>query len=409
MEDNIFDGIEEVDAEFMERWLGGAKINSLSPKTLYDIQMLIKHYSDIIVPDKKLSVEFPTEQDGCARASVANGQVIIPTNLLQEGRVDETIGCMIHELHHIKLSDSEKDIWLKCFVFVCKALDSLFIETEKGYYTSLKDVVLSDSSLSFADIMSDNPQNPNADFLRQACDDVAFLLNAVEDIRIDEKTPPNLKKYLDKQTDRIGKEFKEKYDEGDLDENNLMNIVFRLLFHHKDVIHDDFIDSRFGDKEFIVNSSPSEYTPVVFDAFKNELRNHIENLYQDSNNTVSNSEKQDEQGIDIMDMYLGDDIKESIEEQLKEHSQGDKNKAFSSCGEIEFDDKELGDGLVKFSQNSKKVSEEMIKVMKTKPPILPIQTILEIDSYARIKIHQTTECFDGKNVNYACVVYDDTK
>jgi hypothetical protein len=96
-----------IDAEYMNRWLGeGSKIESLVPKTLYDVQTLIEYYRDIIVPDKKVSIAFPTDANESPRACVSRGEVIIPFNLLQIGRVDETIGAMIHELHHIKLTPS---------------------------------------------------------------------------------------------------------------------------------------------------------------------------------------------------------------------------------------------------------------------------------------------------------------
>ena len=41
---------KDIDAEFMEKWLGGLKLDSLSPKTLFDLQSLMRHYKDIIVP-----------------------------------------------------------------------------------------------------------------------------------------------------------------------------------------------------------------------------------------------------------------------------------------------------------------------------------------------------------------------
>ena len=48
--------------------------------------------------------------EGTPCASVDKDQVFIPLSMLQEGRVDETISAVIHELHHIKYSYKESDI-----------------------------------------------------------------------------------------------------------------------------------------------------------------------------------------------------------------------------------------------------------------------------------------------------------
>ena len=53
MSSNPFEGVDSIDAEYMERWLnnnGEKVITELSSKTLFDIQCLVRHYSDIIVP-----------------------------------------------------------------------------------------------------------------------------------------------------------------------------------------------------------------------------------------------------------------------------------------------------------------------------------------------------------------------
>ena len=100
-------GMHNIDAEYMNRWLGeSTQIESLSPKTLFDVQTLIEYYRDIIVPTQKVSIAFPTAQSESPRACVSEGEVMIPFHMLKQGRVDETIGAMIHELHHIKLTPS---------------------------------------------------------------------------------------------------------------------------------------------------------------------------------------------------------------------------------------------------------------------------------------------------------------
>ena len=74
-----------IDAEYMNRWLGdNTQVESLAPKTLYDVQTLIEYYRDIIVPTEKVSIAFPTKDGNSPRASVENGEVIIPFYMLKE-------------------------------------------------------------------------------------------------------------------------------------------------------------------------------------------------------------------------------------------------------------------------------------------------------------------------------------
>ena len=76
--DNTFnpDEVTDIEASFMEAWLGGRKIDSLSTKLLYDIQTLMEHYRDIITPSENVRVEFPQDDSG-ARASVDNKIVFV--------------------------------------------------------------------------------------------------------------------------------------------------------------------------------------------------------------------------------------------------------------------------------------------------------------------------------------------
>ena len=274
-----------VDADFMEAWLGGRKIE-LSTKTMYDIQKLIEHYRDIIVPSDNVRVEFPTDENMTACASVDNKVVYIPTSSLEKGEVDDTIGLMIHELRHIDVSDSERQTWATCFGLVRKCLDTLFVKNDKGEYDSLHDIIFSGGDISFADIMDNKVLKPNIMFLRQVCKDVAFLLNAVEDVRIDTLTQPNLRKYITKGDDKAWEEAKVEFNKGTMDEDSLMNLCFRLLYHHKGYRHDEVIDKMYGDTQAILSSTPSEYTPIVLNAFKDVIRKHIEDMWQ--NGGVSN-------------------------------------------------------------------------------------------------------------------------
>ena len=113
-----------IDAELMEKWLGGSKIESLNPKTLFDIQLLLSHYKDIIVPMTNVKVEYPTEGFDTACASVDRGEIFIPTSTLNEGKIDDTIGLVIHELNHIKMSEKESVLVKISGGFVMKILDT---------------------------------------------------------------------------------------------------------------------------------------------------------------------------------------------------------------------------------------------------------------------------------------------
>ena len=401
MSNNPFESVDSIDAEYMERWLnnsGEKVITELSPKTLFDIQCLVKHYSDIIVPGVNPIIEFPTDENDSPKASVEENRVFIPTSYLGKGQVDDTIGAMVHELHHIKLSDKESDIWLGCFNFACKAMDSVFIEDSKGGYNSLYDIVMKDHKLTFEDVMAPSPEHPSSMFVRQVCDDLAFLLNAVEDVRIDAKTPPNLKKYLLKLEGRIMEKFKPKYDSGELDENELYNIIFRFLFHHKGYIEDDYIEDKFGDTDLILNSTPSEYTPEVFKAFKEPIRQHIESVFKKQKLSSSF-----ERGMDVMDIYLSD---KTAGDKAAELRKGNKAGNVYNFDGIEFEDREFNSNV----PISDSVGKGIAKDFDSKPIILTPQLRAEIESFSKIKIHHTRENFVGaaEPVDFSCVLFDAT-
>jgi len=423
MTENPFKGVKNIDAEFMERWLGGAKIESLSPKTLFDIQQLVQHYASIIVPDKKVKITFPDGEKECPRASVENLEVKIPTSLLGEGRVDDTIGAMIHELHHIKLSDKELNIWLSCFNFVCEALDTLFVEDGNGGYNSLYSLVMGDSTLSFEDIMDSGSENPNAKFIRAACDDIAFFLNAVEDIRIDANTPDNLKKYIDKMHDKVFEKYKPMYDSGEaVDNDDLFSIIYRLLFHHKGYIEDEYIKGKSPDTNTIVTSTAKENYAEFFNRFSEDLRKHIENLYtKEKGKPYLSGKPQVGQGRDIMDMYLSENSKEALKDLVNSQMEGDGDFLQKN---IQFEDREFDGNNTKVASTLKEFSGE-IEASRKKPIIIPKDFEMEIQSYKNIRVHNTTENLsDAKDlktthqraqnpggvtsVNYSCVFYDNT-
>ena len=74
----------EMKAELMEAWLNGKKIEFLTPKTMFDVQTILRHYKDIIVPEKDVKISYPEDNEG-ARCSVDKNEVFISTAHLQEG------------------------------------------------------------------------------------------------------------------------------------------------------------------------------------------------------------------------------------------------------------------------------------------------------------------------------------
>ena len=396
-----------VDADFMEAWLGGRKIE-LSTKTMYDIQKLIEHYRDIIVPSDNVRVEFPTDENMTACASVDNKVVYIPTSSLEKGEVDDTIGLMIHELRHIDVSDSERQTWATCFGLVRKCLDTLFVKNDKGEYDSLHDIIFSGGDISFADIMDNKVLKPNIMFLRQVCKDVAFLLNAVEDVRIDTLTQPNLRKYITKGDDKAWEEAKVEFNKGTMDEDSLMNLCFRLLYHHKGYRHDEVIDKMYGDTQAILSSTPSEYTPIVLDAFKDVIRKHIEDMWQ--NGGVS-GEVMMNFSNDPTDIYMNgvNSDSESIEKQIMNGDYSIKERAFDDTNALEWEDKECGETNASVSKQDQQGGEILRKNFnnKRKPKIITTQMKNEIDAFSNIQIFYTNEDFGtGTETTYGCVVYD---
>ena len=414
-EENTFDSnaAEEIHAELMERWLNGRKVDSLSPKVLHDIQTILRHYSDIMVPGENVKISYPTDDSG-ARCSVDSRHVFIPTGQLEKGLVDDTIGSMVHELNHIKMSDSERQTWATCYRMVYKVLESIFVpetEEEDSELICLADIVFSDPTLSFSKLYSDSTKDTKyGPFLRMALKDVAFLLNAVEDVRIDSLCSPNLKKYIDGGDRRAFSSFSKPYEEGKYNKNTLMNLCFRLLFHHKGYIKDSYIEKKFGDTDYILNSSPSEYTPVVLSTFQKAIKKHLEHLW---NNGVEVSISV-LGGVDAADLYMsglteeGDSLGEDI-------AGGDKS--IIARAENDVKDVNLAESMIgkeKSEEDLGLLRKQKIEEEHSKPKI--ISKILEgqIQSYENLFVHEASENltdWDGKSqtIDYPVVVFDATK
>lgn len=298
-----------IDAELMEKWLGGSKISSLSPKTLFDIQLLLTHYKDIIVPMKDVKVEYPTEGFDTACASVDKGEIFIPTYTLNEGKIDDTIGLVIHELNHIKMSEKESTLMKICASYLLKVMDSIFVKREDGIYDSIKETLFA-NNFNFKNILEGQATNSSEQYFSECLKGVMMLLNAVEDVRIDSLCAPNMKRYIDKLDIHGSENFIPYYEKGELDENKLMNIVFRLLYHHKGFIKDDYIDKTFGELPFILNSQPKEYIPVLLPAYQKEIKEYCESLFDNTELEAPNS-------VSAMNSFVQQITESSAEEALE--------------------------------------------------------------------------------------------
>ena len=403
----------KVDAEYLERWLGGIKLDELSPKTMSDVQRLLEYYKDIIVPNSKVSVAFPTDDNQGARASVDRNQIFVPTNTLNEGFVDDTIGLVIHELNHIKWSDGERKTWATCYAFGKQILSSIYTKDESDEWVSLWEVTFSNGSISLDDLMGE-PTRKEVSFLQKVIKDIAFLLNAVEDIRIDAKCPPNLRKYIDKCDDRYGKEFVAKYDKGEYDENTFYNLLYRLLFHHKGIIKDKHIDSIFGDTDYIINSTPTEYTPKVFSVFHDVIKSHVEDIF---NNATFNPMPSFGQGTTIVDAYTNGNAQnhgEHLEKQFSEDFESAKElmKRVPETEEQELAKQNANDpyGDIKGKEGGE-FHDKYVNGKFSRTPI-SAQQKREIESFENVDIIFTEEHLCGdydsteKPIEYAVALVD---
>jgi len=239
----------------MNRWLGGCEINEMSPKVMYDVQQLIKHYRNIIVPNETVEVAFPVSGTPCA--NVNENKVFIPCNLLLEGQVDDTIGAMIHELHHIKWTDAPREYLYAVWLFFKKATKSIQLENGQSMF----DTVFVEQDVTFTNILNmekvERP-TPNLQFVAQCFGDIHLLVNALEDVRIDGNTPSNMKKYIDKGDAKAFVGYEKAVEEGKLDEIDLYSLPYHLLFHHKGFCENEYVSKTMNDTDFILNNPPSK-------------------------------------------------------------------------------------------------------------------------------------------------------
>ena len=268
----------KADAELMSAWLGGMDDVFISPKLLFDLQTLLRHYADFLVPNKDVSVDYQYEGTPCA--SVDKNQIFIPIEMLKDGRVDETIATVIHELHHIKFSDKETKICRNIMPFFERILDTVEIE-HYGKKLSILKALTSHGEITSEAIMERTLDHPYKEFVYQYFGDLFLMLNAIEDVRIDELQPPSLMKYRFKQEDVAFAKFEKLYADGELDKDSLFGSFIDALFHLKGRGHSELIAKSGITKDRIVNvRTPQDYFVPTFNAFADVLQTHAGSLWQ---------------------------------------------------------------------------------------------------------------------------------
>jgi|10_taG_2_1085330.scaffolds.fasta_scaffold03580_4 hypothetical protein len=277
MEDKVV-SIEEkkADAELMSAWLGVDEL-IIDPKLLFDIQTLLCYYSEFLCPNDEVTVEYPVEGIPCA--SVDDKRVLIPLKPLLEGKVDNAIASVIHELHHIKYSLGEKEICQTIYPYLHKVLTTL--ETEHcGQKMCVWDVVTSEGTIHSGEIIDRTSKNKYAPFMYTLMADLFLLMNAFEDIRIDEKQPTNLVKYRVKQEEECFNNFKEHLDTNLPEMNDFHGMLFRSLFHYKGW-YDDLDVAKYNlSPSLIMDSDAKGLYPPVFRAFASLVQDLAGGLWE---------------------------------------------------------------------------------------------------------------------------------
>tara|TARA_R110002012_G_scaffold313697_1_gene525486 strand:+ start:3225 stop:4427 length:1203 start_codon:yes stop_codon:yes gene_type:complete len=383
-----FDDVQ-VSADYFNTWLGH-EVNHIEPKLLFDLQELFKHYASIIVPDKTVKVNYPTF-DTSACADTENDVIYIPTSVLKEGDIDNTIGLVVHELQHLNLSLKSSDNIMFCFRFLNKILKSIFKGDDDEGYESLYEILNKTEKVTFEDVFK-NKQTKNGiasvAFYRKAVGDIAFFLNAVEDVRIDSLTQPNLKKYIDVGDKKHAPRFVEEYEKGSYDENTLLNVGYRFLFHHKLFLQDDYINNTYGDLQELLNSTPFQWIPKVFDIYQELFKTHIESLFNANedkfNDDVSGSYS------DIMNEF--DDESEQAQDAMQ--SLDDIQKALKDL-DIEETELRADADVSKADKVSRKYKDEV--EIKMNP--LSQGLIDQIEIMGKVKIYENTETLSNDHQN----------
>jgi hypothetical protein len=384
----------DIDADIMESWLED-NIQGVDEKTLFDLQQLISHYSSVIVPNKTVKVSYPTSVDASACADTDNNEVFIPTSSLLKGDIDHTIGLMVHELHHVKLSLKGSEITETCFYLVNQILKHTFVGDDNKGWEDLYEVIQSHERITYQTIrkhydskMDSEEPTKYENFYLNAIKGIAMFLNCIEDVRIDSLTKPTLKRYIDKGDAICAPHFMEKYAKGEYDEKNLLNVGYRYLFHHKDFLCDDYITETYPDITKLLSATPFEYIKDVFGIYKKELQQFVRECYQDTDCATESG------ATGNLDALLGDS---------EEEESGDLQELSK---DIKFDEETLSDTK---SSNSEPIKQYL---EKTEPSFQPISTVLAdgIEVMGKVSIHNTVETnvSDNSTFGYSTLVVDES-
>ena len=291
----------KADAELMSAWLGEMEDITISPKLLFDLQTLLRHYADFLVPNKDVSIDY--EYEGTPCASVDKSQVFIPLSELQEGKVDCAIASVIHELHHIKHSYGETKICKLIMPYFERILDTVEVE-HHGVKMSLWTALQSNGEVNAKDVTDRKLDHTYKDFIYQYFGDMFLLLNAIEDVRIDEMQPHNLKKYRFKQEAICFERFQKLYDANELDKNSFFGRVIDALFHLKGYGKSDYIaNSNITADRIVAVDEPKQYYPATFSAFAEALQDHAGSLW-------NKYEEQNEMKDGAINQFLSEDAVE---------------------------------------------------------------------------------------------------
>jgi hypothetical protein len=124
------------------------------------------------------------------------------------------------------------------------------------------------------------------DFLVQVTQDVCFLYNVLEDVRIDEMQSPSLSRYRHKHEKYCYEKSKER--EGT--PGVYYSKLFEALFHYKDLEHSDDIASRPYNTKAICEASAEQVPSMALDNFIEEVRDQIcrrwEEYFQESEESL---------------------------------------------------------------------------------------------------------------------------
>tara|TARA_R100000458_G_scaffold13050_1_gene10879 strand:+ start:1499 stop:2725 length:1227 start_codon:yes stop_codon:yes gene_type:complete len=394
--------VTDLNADYLKAWLED-DLDSIDEKTLYDLQQLIGHYASIVVPNNNVKIQYPTSLDASACADTDNDVVYVPTSTLLKGELDNTIGLMIHELHHIKLSLKGSEISEICFYMINKVLKNTYVGNDDEGWESLFEIMQSNKPISMSDLRSiydgeNKSPCPQELFYLDCIKGLSMLLNCVEDVRIDSLTQPNLKKYIDKGDALHAPQFIKSYKEGKFDNKNIETTGYKFLFHHKGFIDDDYINSTYPDINELLNSKPMQYIPVIFDTYKEEIKHFILEEYKNRNMPTESSK--------------GGNLDEVLEEES-----GNSNSKYDLSKNLEIEESEFEISKEDISNKQEETESDLaMEEFKEQyvPKFYPITPTLadSIDVMGKVKIHTTTEELinhysDDDIIEYSCVVLDD--